>query len=232
VKAQAIINGALRAIGVAAAGYDPTAEEAADGLAALNSLLQSWQAEGLTVPFRAWDAFALTIGTASYTWGTGETLNAAPPVRVEDGTAYLSDANATDTPVALMGAGEWSRMASKSVSGRPGRIYVEYSDPVAVEFDFAPDQAYTLHVQSLKAFTAFAALTSEDTVPDEYLPALKWNLAVDLAPEYGKDPSVTVATRARSTKNAILGLAFARRPPISTVDKGLLPGPQFNINTG
>lgn len=231
MKAQDIIKGAMRAIGVAAAGYDPTAEELQDGLTALNSMLQSWQGEGLTVPFRTWSGFTLTAGTAKYLWGSGQAFDATSPVQVLEG-AYVTDSNATDTPVELMDAGEWSRMGAKDVSGRPSRMYVEYAEPVVVRFDFAPDEAYTFNVPSIQPFTTFSTLTTDDSVPDEYLDALKWNLAVRLAPEYGKDPSVTVAAMARSTKTAVIARAYAHRPPVSTVDKGLRPAARFNINTG
>ena len=58
-------------------------------------------------------------------------------------------------------------------------------------------------IDSLKALTDPTTLTSSVAFPTSYDAAIKWNLAMHLAPEYGKQPSQYIAMLARDAKKTI-----------------------------
>lgn len=223
-----VVESALRAIAVASRGYTLDAEDANDGLKALQAMLYGWNAEGLPIPKRTWSSFALTIGKDTYTWGTGGDFNDTRPQRVEQ--SFVRDANEVDTPVTILGAHQWARIAAKNVDGRPTRVYIEYDDPLSTAyFDFEADQAYTWHVLWMKPIVPPASLSADDGLPDEYDEALKWNLALRLAPEYGRQAPPEVVAMARESKNRILANNLARRMVSASVDSALVRESRFNI---
>jgi hypothetical protein len=87
-------------------------------------------------------------------------------------------------------------------------------------------------IDSLKALTDPATITTEIEFPTSYDAAIKWNLAIELAPEYGKDPSGIVIARARESKRIIETKNLANQ--INAADLSSLgrSGRSYNINEG
>ena len=66
--ARNIIGGALSQIGVLGRGRGLSAEDADDGLNALNDMLSSWSAEGMAIPqVTKRDGLSLVAGQTRYT---------------------------------------------------------------------------------------------------------------------------------------------------------------------
>ena len=68
-----------------------------------------------------------------------------------------------------------------------------------------------MYLDSLKELTDPATITTDVTFPPMYDDAIKWNLAVRLAPEYGKEASPTTKDLAISTLDAIETRNFAEQ---------------------
>lgn len=175
-----IVDGAFKLCGVRL----PTAAERTDGLTKLNEMLSLWSAERLMVFQVIEETFTLTIGQNVYTIGATGNFNTVRPQKIVDG--YIRDSASIDYPLdVIMSLGEYNRIADKVSRARPTALYYAQEFPLGkVHFDSPPDAAYTFKCFSWKPLTAFADLdTTTLVIPSEYLKALRFHLAVDLAPE-------------------------------------------------
>jgi len=112
MTAQEIINAALRALGELAANQEPTVDEAADALTALNRLLQGWNAEALPIPQVARSEISLT-GAASYALSTR-------PLKIRGASVVVT----TDVSLPLLIAtpAEWAAYMDKAGQSDFGEI--------------------------------------------------------------------------------------------------------------
>jgi hypothetical protein len=193
---------ALRLIGALAPGESAEASEAADGLASLNRMLGSWSNENLLVYSRVRETFTLTSSVASYTLGTGGTLNTTRPVSIE--RAFLRDASSA-TPIEyeihIASLEEWQSTTAKDVNGIPSVLYADGAYPLmGINLYPRPSQAYSLGLWSLKELTAISTLDTVVSMPAGYEEALIYNLAIRLAPEYGKTTPAEVVKIATDAK--------------------------------
>lgn len=221
--ATTIIESALRKIGALSRGFSLSSEDAADGLEALNDLLQHWSNESLVIPYRTRESLTLTSGTNPHTIGIGGTLSTTRPLVIESAQITVSG---IDYPVDVITLGEYQRIPDKTSTGRPLALYYEPSDTLGrIYFDYVPDSTYPFVLHSLKPLTSFTALATDDSLPEEYLRMVKFNLAVDLAPEYHKEVPATVAAMAASSLAAVKARNNAFRVGKLAVDAALLKGP-------
>lgn len=204
MNAREIITAALRKLRVKRAGYDLSDEEAADGLTALNALVREAGGNDLLVPSRTVETLTLTAGTNPHTIGSSGTLNTTQPTDIV--TAVIKDSAGVtlSTLDVTMTADEYADIANQGASGLPRRLWFERGTSLGkIYFDYVPDAAYSFMLVSLKPVTTFAALGTDNPFFSEYENFLIYNLAVDLASEYGKDPSQAVVARATQTRAAI-----------------------------
>jgi hypothetical protein len=112
--ASDIVSRSLRLIGVLGQGRRTlTANELADGIDALNSMLESFSLERLMVYQILEENFSLVIGTGSYTIGTGGTFNTTRPVKIEN--AFLRDSSNNDYSLALIDNAQYDSIPLKTV---------------------------------------------------------------------------------------------------------------------
>lgn len=213
-----IIKGSLRLIGVTDADEAPTSSQSSAALLAMQQMIDGWSADGLLIPYISTDSFALSVGTASYTYGTGGTFNSARPEKVL--AAYIRASGGQDYPIKLIGESEYNRIPEKGASGMPTRLYYvpEYTLG-KVYLDYAPDSAYTLYLDVLKSLTQPSALSTSISFPSGYDRAIRFNLAIELANEYGKSVKPETAAIALSSKRALRN-ANLRVPELSAVGSG------------
>ena len=76
-------------------------------------------------------------------------------------------------------------------------------------------------------FLPFTTLDDVIPYPEDHLSAFAYNLAIELAPEYGVEPSTAVGARAGSYFRALQ--AQYADPDILTIDPQLTPG--YNTNS-
>lgn len=230
---QDVINGALRALGVIASGENASGNESVDALSALNGMLDSWSNEGLAVNARVREEFTLVAGTAAYTIGSSGDFNTTRPMKIEQ--AMIEDQTATPTaeyPVRFLNLEEWANIAQKDTDADiPTDLYIEDTYPLAtLRLYPVPATAHKLVIYSWKPLTQVTSLGTTLAFPPGYFDALKFNLAIRLAPEFNREPSPTVVDLAKDTKMLIKRMNSKRR--VLKCDSGVLGDAPFNILTG
>lgn len=226
-NARTIIKGALRGLGRIGRGMDMTAAQASDGLEILNQLIASWSGESLVLPFRTTETLTYAVSKNEYTIGTGGDLNTARPIQILDAYHRL---NSIDYAMDIMSFRRYADIGLKSISTFPTRLYFEPEYPLAkLHFDLMPATDLTLHLISMKALTSIANLDDTIVLPAEYDRALKFNLMLDLAPDYGMKVSQEIINAATESKANLKRIARANREEVLGVDSGLRSGNHYNI---
>lgn len=196
-----VIARTLRILGVYGAGESASAEEAADCLEALNDMIAGWATERLLVHSVNEITATLTPGTASYSVGAGADIDTPRPLSMETMFIRISE---IDYPVTKFSRSEYQNRASKDTSSLPERYYYDASYPNGtLHLWQKPDIAYELHFDAVQPFTAFTGLTDTATFPGEYGRLLKFGLAVEMAPEYGKTLSPDIISTFQDAKRNI-----------------------------
>jgi hypothetical protein len=228
--AQTLIDRALRLIGALASGESATGNESTDGLTALNDLLASWQTERLYVYAMVDTAFTLSPGDGSYTVGPAGDFALTPrPSKIENCFVRI---NGIDTPVTLYEKDQWFAIPDKSATGDiPTIAYYEPTLATGTLLVYpVPTQAVSLHIVTWTTVSEFASVGTTVSLPQGYNRALTYALAIELAPEYGKEASPTVVEVAREAKASIK--RANNRPMIATTELGQMLNEQFDIYSG
>ena len=222
--AATIIKRSLRLIGALAAGETPTADEQADALEALNAMLDTWRTASLSVYALRDETLTLT-GVASYTIGTGGNLNTTRPVHIESAYERLND---TDYPIRIAPASAWYKIAAKSSTSDVAEwLYYEPAYPLGTLYLYPKATTGVLHLVTWVPLTSYAAADSV-ALPPGYQDAITYNLAVRIAPEYGRPVTPELAAIARDAMLRIERVNF--RPPI--LSTGLEEGRRPDIVSG
>jgi hypothetical protein len=199
--AHDVIRGSMRLIGAVDPGEELTADEASDGLELLNEMLESWSTERLSVYQILQENFTLVAGTASYTIGSGATFNTTRPLNILSGFIRYSS---VDYPLAILTREEYDRIALKTTSYLPESLYYQPSVANGTIYLYGvPDYAYTLYIDSTKQLQSFTALTTTIVLPPGYKRAIRYALALEIAPEYNRKVPDAVLAIARESKAAI-----------------------------
>ena len=178
--AQQILTRAAKAIRYLGRSESLSAQDANDGLDAMNALLQSWSGEGLMSHANVLGSHTLVANTQSYTIGSGGTINTTWPVDIIQ--AYVRDANNIDYPLEIIPQAKWERIGYKSNTAQiPSVLFYDTQYPLGVIYIFpVPTLAYTLYFTSKILQTNFSTMTHSLSAPPAYERAYILNLAMEL----------------------------------------------------
>jgi len=193
--AQTLIKAALRSINAIATGETPTAAEMADGLEALKMLLRSWSSENIMVYSISQDTLTMD-GSSSYTIGSGGDCDTTWPEQIKGAVVD------TDYNLDIIGEAQYRSLARSNLGSTAGYLWYNPEYPLGLLYPW-PTGGSSMVIDSLKALSDPSTLTTSVAFPTSYDAAIKFNLALELAPEYGKEPSGLVVMRARETKKII-----------------------------
>lgn len=229
-----LITRAMRLARVIGKGEAPDDDEAADGLVALNSMMDSFSIERLNVYYIVEETLTLVAGTATYTMGSGGDLNTTRPTRIED-SCFIRYTN-TDTPLELLNFEGYAAIVDKTTqSNIPCYLFVDMQNPL-VSLTFWPVPSSTTavpHIFSWKQLQQFSTLTDVLALPPGYEEMIAYNLAVRWAgPEFGQDIPPSVERMAIQSKASIKRINAPS--PIMRSEAGLMTRrwPLGNIQWG
>lgn len=227
--AETVIEAALRAIAVIdpETTLQPNTTEMANALEALNFLVTSWQAHGMQVWCHKTVSYVLTAAN-SYTIGpSGATITAARPLRIVQAWLRDTSTNPVDTPLNIVSRDEFNLLSVKTTPGIPNQLFY---DP---EFDRdasngganakgkiwiwpQPDATvvtnYDLYMVCVRPIQDFTAKTDYLDFPQEWFNAVKWNLAHQIAFEYGVPVEILDRLEKRAETELSLALSFDNDP--------------------
>lgn len=227
-----LIRIAFRTLGVLAAEETPSAAEQSDALATLNDMLDSWAGERLVLFATLRSSYALTPSLNPHTIGTGGTFNVTRPVRIDRASIVPIGAAGTERPLALLSDAEWQNTQTKTSVGPPFSLWVEDAYPLMkLWFNQVPNAADTLVLYTWQQLGRFAATSDTVDLPPGYARAIRYNLAKEMAPEYGLSLSAEAADIANESKSTLKRLNA--QPSYLRSDAALLSGGgRFNLISG
>lgn len=223
----------MRLVGIIASTETPSSEEQADALSALNSMLSSWSTEGLLLYQVVREEFTLTVNDGAYTLGSGGDFNTTRPINILRAMIEIqSSSPMQEIPINIITPQEYAEITTKDLtSGIPSSLYPDYGNPlINLNLYPIPSAANKLVLYSEKPLITFTSANNDLAFPPGYEKALKYNLAIEIAPEYGKEPSSTILAQAIESKANIKRKNFKPRFLIS--DYPVRGSKPFNIYTG
>lgn len=197
------INQALRLIGQLAEGETPSAETSSDALLALNQMIDSWSVQRLHVYATQDQIFTWPANEKTRTLGPTGDFVGNRPVLIDDST-YFTYNNVSYTPQIINQAMYNGIPVKNSTSTFPQVLWVNYGMPDVTMTVFpVPTQALIWHIVSVEELTQPATLATTLVVPPGYLRAYNFNLAVEIANQFGIEAPPTVKRIAETSLRAI-----------------------------
>jgi hypothetical protein len=199
------INGALRLIGQLAEGETPSADTTADALMALNQMLDSWSSERLSVFSTQDQVFTWPANTATRTLGPTGNFVGNRPVLLDDATYFKDPSNNISFGIKIINQQQYDGIAVKTVTSTyPQVIWTNMDMPNMSMYIYpVPTKALEWHFVSITELVEPATLATTLVVPPGYLRAFRFNLAAEIAAEFGVEPPPQVQRIAMSSKRNI-----------------------------
>jgi hypothetical protein len=203
-----LINFCFRVSGINGQGQTSSAEDSADALVTLAAMVGQWQR-------KRWLTWSLTetavvsTGANSYTIGATGAFAVPRPDRIESAfVRYVASSPSVDVPLGIIESAEdYATIAIKTLPGwaAGGGLFYESSFPLGVLhfWPVTPATQFELHIFTKAALPVFAALTDAISLPPEYIEALKYNLVVRLAADWGMEPKPAHVKLAMAGLNTI-----------------------------
>lgn len=199
--ASDLIRRAMRLIRAIDPGEAPTAHEEKDALDALNAMLGSWSIQRQAILVLTSETFAMT-GAASYSIGENGDLDTVRPINIDavsvDGSVYKT-----------MTQQEW-------ILGLDGFNYRPGVPLGTLHVRGVSGSSMTL--ESWKPLTGTLGKATPIALPEGYDEAIAYNLAIRIAPEFGKMVSAEVAEVARVSLAAVKRMNASRNTPPARFD--------------
>lgn len=193
---QDLIISALRMGNVLGSGESPSSDELADALIVSSMIIDNWNGE----PGAQTDQRQRTVtlnGAASYTL-------ANRPIRITG--ARATDSGGVQKPVKVAAdAAEFGQLVDQPASTQhwPQAIHCDYAFPTSTIY-VGPLSSGTLTLTTIEPlYTAYTAVSDTVTLSPGMLNLLRLELAVRLAPEYGRPVPQSVADLYSQAKAAI-----------------------------
>lgn len=194
-SAGEIINGSLRLIGALAEGEVPSAETSADALMAMNQMIDSWNTERLMIYNTIDQIFTWPSDEITQTLGPTGDFVGLRPVALDDSTYYRDASTGVSFGIKFINQQQYDGIAVKTVTSTYPQVMwinMEYPD-IAMTIYPKPTRALEWHFISVQELTQPATLATELAFPPGYLRAFRYNLAREIAAEFGIEPPRTVS---------------------------------------
>ena len=226
-----LLEGALRKIGVLAAGEEAEASELKDALEIANEWLESLSNEGLLIYALTHESFTLS-SQRTYTFGPGGDFDTVRPITIE--SVRIRDSGGLEEPVEIASLNKWAGIRIKdTVLTYPDYAYYEPTYPLGTfYFSAIPVENDAVKIVSTKQLSALPALTVDVDLPPGYKRFIRLGLAVELAPEFGKTIDPVIAATFRQATAVLKRTNSKSRMGTLEVDRGLTQRRRYDINQG
>jgi len=229
---QNIIESALGKIGVRAVGQTISDAILAFCLASIDELREMLATDNYLIYCYTEQSQLLVSGQASYGIGSTGDWAITRPQAIHP-SAFVRDSGDSDYEVTQIPLQQYRDKASKTDPGRPCEFAYNPTYPNGTMYVYpVPTSVETFKFRTLDELTAFTSLSQELNLPPGYRPALVANLAVYVAPDFGRNPTPTLLNLAKSTKEGLRARNSAISEPTKLEVAGLSTGAGGNILSG
>ena len=196
------INAALRLIGMLAEGETPSANTSSDALNALNKMIDSWNTESLSVFNTQDQMYSWTPGLKTQTLGPTGDFVGNRPVLLDDSTYFRDPSSGISFGIKFINQQQYDGIAVKTVTSTyPQVMWINMEYPnITMTVYPVPTKVLEWHFISVEELDKPATLATNLTFPPGYLRAFKYNLACEIATEFGIEPPPNVARIAMTSK--------------------------------
>ncbi len=187
-NARDLIKGAAKLFGGLAQGEVPTADMENDAFAILNQMIDEWATQPWTSYTWPRTTFSWPSSTASRTIGaTGNFTTIARPERIVAAFYILPQSPSIDVFIDVLMWEQYTSLPIKSLTNLypTGAFYEPTSPDGTLYYWPIPSTSLTVGIYTEAPLAQFADLTTTTNFPPGYANALKYNLSVLLAPEWG-----------------------------------------------
>lgn len=203
-----LVTAAMQEIGALASGESLPDHEAEVALIRLNSLLDTWQTERLTIYNLDRASYALVANQASYTIGPSASgpdwTCAVRPTFISHATLlYTASDPHVEIPVRLITDDEYAAIRIKGVTSTiPKWLYYNPTFPLGTIalWPVPTDSSAQLILYIPVPITSGLDIHDTLVLPPAYEEAIRYNLAIRLAPIFGRQLDPTIATMAVESK--------------------------------
>jgi hypothetical protein len=185
-----------------AEGETPSAAASQDALSAMNQMIDSWNTERLSVFSTQDQVFTWPASTLSRTLGPTGNFVGNRPVLLDDATYFRDAATNVSYGIKIINQQQYNGIAVKTVTSTyPQVMWVNMTYPDIEMYIYpVPTRVLEFHFVSVEQLSRPAILATNLTFPPGYLRAFRYNLACELAPEFGVEPSRQVQRIAMTSK--------------------------------
>ena len=197
-----LINGALRLIGMLAEGETPSAATSQDALTAMNQMIDSWNTERLSIFSTQDQIFTWPNNQVHRTLGPTGDFAGNRPVQLDDSTYFKDPTTGISYGIKIINQQQYDGIAVKSVTSTfPQVMWINMDYPNIDMYVYpVPTKALEWHFISVTELDQPATLFTNLTFPPGYLRAFRYNLACEIAAEFGVEPSPQVSRIAMTSK--------------------------------
>ena len=205
-----IILPALQDLGVAGVGRNLSNNDTAVALTALNAMIDAWGADSLTVYTTQRSVWTLNANQQTYQMGPSAVDFVAPrPTEIENAGIILNPLSnpPIEKEIAVTrNVDAYAAIKLKTLpSTFPTFLYYDDQFPNCNLFFWPMPQyaGYQVALYIPQQVTQFATIATTVSLPPGYLEALEFNLALRLAPKFGRTAPATVVVAAKQSLDKI-----------------------------
>lgn len=200
--ARDLINDAHRLLNLTASGNVLPEVNYQDNLRALNQMIDSWNTERLAVFSTQDQIFLWPSGQLNRTLGPTGDFVGNRPVLLDDATYFRDPQTNVSYGIKFINQQQYDGIAVKTVTSTyPQVMFINMTFPDIDMYVYPkPLRELEWHFISVDELTQPATLATSLTFPPGYLRAFRYNLACELAPEFGIEPSTQVQRIAMYSK--------------------------------
>lgn len=165
-------------------------------------MIDSWNTERLSVFSTQDQVFTWPAGQLNRTLGPSGDFVGNRPVLLDDATYFKDPGTGVSYGIKFINQQQYDGIAVKTVTSTyPQVIFVNNTFPDIDMYVYPrPTRALEWHFISVEELSQPATLATTLHFPPGYLRAFRYNLACELAPEFGTEPSPQVMRIAMSSK--------------------------------
>ena len=199
------INGALRLIGMLAESETPSAATSQDALSAMNQMIDSWSTERLSVFSTQDQVFSWTPGLIHRTLGPTGDFVGNRPILLDDSTYFRDPASGISFGIKIINQQQYDGIAVKTVTSTyPQVMWINMDYPNIDMYLYpVPTKVLEWHFISVTELIEPASLSTVMAFPPGYLRAFRYNLACEIAAEFGVEAPPSVARIAMASKRTL-----------------------------